>query len=185
MSAADIGEGTTRRPFSGRRVRFGDVTLQVGRGRGRARRRRARRPDRSGRWSTAPGSRSQERLGFVTRVAWNPVVGRELYGAGSFLFGTVVTSFGALLLATPLAIGVALFLTELAPRAIQGPVTALVETLAAVPSVVDRPVGASSCSVPLLRTHDRALAARRDSGSSRSSGIHPRLVQASSRRSSS
>jgi phosphate transport system permease protein len=47
-----------------------------------------------------------------------------------------VTSFGALLLATPLALGVALFLTELAPGWIRGPVTALVETLAAIPSVV-------------------------------------------------
>ena len=44
-------------------------------------------------------------LGFVTRVAWNPVLGRELYGAGSFLFGTAVTSLGALLLAAPIAIG--------------------------------------------------------------------------------
>src|SRR5581483_446016 len=57
-------------------------------------------------------------------------------GAGGLLFGTLVTSFGALLLATPLALGIALFLTELAPRWIQGPVTALVETLAAIPSVV-------------------------------------------------
>jgi phosphate transport system permease protein len=47
-----------------------------------------------------------------------------------------VTSIGALILATPLALGVALFLTELAPGWIRGPVTALVETLAAVPSVV-------------------------------------------------
>ena len=75
-------------------------------------------------------------LHFITRVAWNPVVGREVFGAGSFLFGTAITSLRALLLATPLAIGVALFLTELAPRWLRTPVTALVETLAAVPSVV-------------------------------------------------
>jgi phosphate transport system permease protein len=75
-------------------------------------------------------------LAFVTRVAWNPVIGRELFGAGSFLFGTFVTSLGALLLAAPLAMGIALFLTELAPNALKGPVTALVETLAAIPSVV-------------------------------------------------
>ena len=73
---------------------------------------------------------------FVWRDAWNPVLGHELYGAGSFLFGTAITSLVALLLAAPLAIGVALFLTELAPRFLRGPVTALVETLAAVPSVV-------------------------------------------------
>src|SRR5207248_2255976 len=75
-------------------------------------------------------------FGFVTRVAWNPVVGREVFGAASFLFGTAVTSLVALALAAPLAIGAALFLSELAPRALQAPVTALVETLAAVPSVV-------------------------------------------------
>ena len=75
-------------------------------------------------------------LGFVGRIAWNPVLGHELYGAGSFLFGTAVTSLLALLLAAPLAMGVALFLSELAPRALRAPVTALVETLAAVPSVV-------------------------------------------------
>ena len=73
---------------------------------------------------------------FVWRVAWNPVLGHELYGAGSFLFGTAVTSLVALLTAAPLAIGVALFLTELAPRFLRGAVTALVETLAAIPSVV-------------------------------------------------
>jgi len=67
---------------------------------------------------------------------WNPVVGREAFGAGSFLFGTAITSLLALALATPLAIGAALFLTELAPRALRAPVTSLIETLAAIPSVV-------------------------------------------------
>jgi phosphate transport system permease protein len=125
-----------RRPLSGRRFRFGDVALQLVAGAAAA-----------GAvvlvglivWKVVEGSHialSKYGLGFVPRVAWNPVVGHELYGAGSFMFGTAITSLGALLLATPLAIGVALFLTELAPKVIQGPVTALVETLAAVPSVV-------------------------------------------------
>ena len=125
-----------RRPLSGRRFRFGDVSLQLVAGAAAA-----------GAvvlvglivWKVVDGSHvalSKYGLGFVPRVAWNPVVGHELYGAGSFIFGTAITSLGALLLATPLASGVALFLTELAPRSIQGPVTALVETLAAVPSVV-------------------------------------------------
>jgi phosphate transport system permease protein len=63
-----------------------------------------------------------------------------------------VTSIGALLLATPLALGIALFLTELAPRWIRGPVTALVETLAAIPSVV---IGLWGIIVlgPVLRDH--------------------------------
>jgi len=90
-------------------------------------------------WKVIDGSLPSLRaygLPFVWRVAWNPVLGHELYGAGSFLFGTAITSLVALLLAAPLAIGVALYLTELAPRVIRGPVTALVETLAAIPSVV-------------------------------------------------
>ena len=90
-------------------------------------------------WKVVDGARpsiSKFGLAFVWHDVWNPVVGREAYGAASFLFGTVITSFFALLLATPLALGIALFLTELAPRVIRGPVTALVETLAAVPSVV-------------------------------------------------
>jgi phosphate transport system permease protein len=96
-------------------------------------------------------------LPFVWRVVWNPVIGHEDFGAGSFLYGTAVTSFGALILATPIAIGIALFLTELAPRGIRGPVTALVETLAAIPSVV---IGLWGLLVlaPVLRDHvDPAL----------------------------
>jgi len=91
-------------------------------------------------------------LHFITRVAWNPVVGKEAFGAASFLFGTAVTSLIALALAGPLAIAVALFLTELAPRALRAPVTALVETLAAIPSVV---IGLWGIYVlgPLLRDH--------------------------------
>jgi phosphate transport system permease protein len=75
-------------------------------------------------------------LHFISRIAWNPVIGKEAFGAASFLFGTAITSLIALALAAPLAIGVALFLTELAPRVLRAPVTALVETLAAIPSVV-------------------------------------------------
>ena len=113
MSAADATAAPTRRPFTGRRVRFGDVLLQLVAGAAAL-----------GAtvlvglivWKLVDGSRlalSKYGLGFVTRVAWNPVVGHELYGAGSFLFGTIVTSVAALLIATPIAIGIALFLTEL------------------------------------------------------------------------
>ena len=90
-------------------------------------------------WKMIDGSLPSIRaygLPFVWHVAWNPVLGHELYGAGSFLFGTAITSLVALLLAAPLAIGVALYLTELAPRIVRAPLTALVETLAAIPSVV-------------------------------------------------
>src|SRR5437588_12592312 len=72
---------------------------------------------------------------FLTTKTWDPGA-RQVFGAVAFLFGTAVTSLGALLIAGPLSIAIALFLTELAPRWLRGPVGALVEMLAAVPSVV-------------------------------------------------
>jgi phosphate transport system permease protein len=104
-------------------------------------------------WKIIQGARlsiSTFGLGFITHVGWDPVHLR--FGAGSFLFGTAVTSIGALILATPLALGIALFLSELAPGWIRGPVTALVETLAAIPSVV---IGLWGILIlgPVLRDH--------------------------------
>jgi phosphate transport system permease protein len=109
-------------------------------------------------WKVIEGARlalSTFGLPFIWHVAWDPV--HNQFGAGSFLFGTVVTSVAALVIATPIAIGIALFLSELAPRGIRGPVTALVETLAAIPSVV---IGLWGLLVlaPILRDHvDPAL----------------------------
>jgi len=73
-------------------------------------------------------------LHFLTTQAWDP--NKKLFGAATFIFGTAVTSFGALLLATPISIAIALFLTELAPRGVRSAVGVLVDMLAAVPSVV-------------------------------------------------
>jgi phosphate transport system permease protein len=73
-------------------------------------------------------------IAFIWDATWNPVT--EVFGARSFIIGTLVTSFGALLLAAPLSIAIGLFLSELAPPAIRGPVGALISMLAAVPSVV-------------------------------------------------
>src|SRR3954454_436203 len=73
-------------------------------------------------------------LGFVTTSNWDPV--HEHFGAAQFIYGTFVSSFGALLLATPLSIAIALFLTELAPRRARTPIAMLVELLAGVPSVI-------------------------------------------------
>jgi len=74
-------------------------------------------------------------LGFLTTQAWGDKH-NTLFGARSFIFGTMVTSFGALLLATPLSLAIALFLTELAPRWIRAVVAPLIDLLAAIPSVV-------------------------------------------------
>jgi len=73
-------------------------------------------------------------LGFVTSRAWDPV--KSNFGALDFIYGTALTSFVAVLLAAPLAIAIALFLSELAPRGVRGVVGSLVELLAAIPSVV-------------------------------------------------
>src|SRR5258708_6636594 len=72
---------------------------------------------------------------FLTGQEWNPVAGEEQFGALPFIFGTVVTSLIALILATPLAIGSALFVSEYAPRWLGVPVAFLVELLVAIPSV--------------------------------------------------
>jgi phosphate transport system permease protein len=73
-------------------------------------------------------------ISFVWSSDWNPV--QNEFGAAQFIIGTLVTSFGALLLAAPLSIAIGLFLSELAPPRVRGPIGTLVEMLAAVPSVV-------------------------------------------------
>lgn len=73
-------------------------------------------------------------LSFVTTSEWNPV--REEFGAFPLIIGTLVSSFLALLIAVPLSLGVAIFLTEFAPLAIRRPISFLIELLAAIPSVV-------------------------------------------------
>src|SRR6516165_70709 len=73
-------------------------------------------------------------LSFVWTDAWNPVT--KEFGALIFIYGTVVTSLIALVLATPLSIAIALFLTEIAPRRVASPIATIVELLAAIPSVV-------------------------------------------------
>ena len=73
-------------------------------------------------------------ISFFTTSDWDPV--KEHFGAGAFIFGTVVSSTIALLIAVPLSIAVGLFLTELAPRRVAALVGFMVEMLAAIPSVV-------------------------------------------------
>src|SRR5213594_613334 len=71
---------------------------------------------------------------FLWTSTWDPVA--EVYGAAPMIFGTLASSLPALLIAVPLALGVAIFLTEFSPRWLRQPVAFLVELLAAVPSVV-------------------------------------------------
>jgi phosphate transport system permease protein len=81
---------------------------------------------------------------------WDPVNGH--FSALPFLYGTLVSSFLALLLAVPLAIGVAVFLTEMCPRGLRAPLAFITELLAAIPSVIYG-LWAVFILVPLLREH--------------------------------
>jgi phosphate transport system permease protein len=74
------------------------------------------------------------KLSFLTREVWNPVT--DQYGALAPVYGTLVTSFLALLLAIPVSFGIAIFLTELAPVWLKRPVGIAIELLAAVPSII-------------------------------------------------
>src|SRR5260370_5196834 len=73
-------------------------------------------------------------LGFWTGTTWNPVSGE--FGALPFIWGTLYSSFLALLIATPIALGIAIFISELSPRFLRQPLTYLTELLAAIPPTV-------------------------------------------------
>jgi len=88
---------------------------------------------------------------------WDPV--NSHFSALPFIFGTLVSSFLALLMAVPLAIGVAVFLTEMCPRWLRAPLAFITELLAAIPSVIYG-LWAVFILVPILREH-----------------VNPRLVQ--------
>jgi phosphate transport system permease protein len=87
---------------------------------------------------------------FFTDSRWGP--GSGVFGAAPAIYGTLVSSAIALVLATPLALGVAIFLSEFAPAWLRQPVAFLVDLLAAVPSVVYGLWGVFVL-VPVLRTH--------------------------------
>jgi phosphate transport system permease protein len=72
--------------------------------------------------------------GFLTSRSWNPI--KEEFGALPFIYGTMMSSILALLIAVPLSLGVAIFLVEQSPRRYARPIAFLVELLAAIPSVV-------------------------------------------------
>lgn len=73
-------------------------------------------------------------LKFFARSDWDPV--NESFGALPFIYGTLVSSLVALVIAVPLSIGVAVFTTEMCPKKLRGPLSFFVELLAAIPSVI-------------------------------------------------
>ena len=73
-------------------------------------------------------------IDFLTSTAWNPVTG--MFGAATTIYGTFLTTALALLFAIPTAIGIAVFVTEIAPNFLKGPIGVAIELLAAIPSII-------------------------------------------------
>lgn len=73
-------------------------------------------------------------FGFWTGTTWDPVSGE--FGAKPFIWGTLYSSILAMLIATPVSLGIAIYISELSPKSIRKPLTYLTELLAAIPSIV-------------------------------------------------
>ncbi len=71
---------------------------------------------------------------FLSSTDWDPV--RESFGALTNIYGTAVTTFLSLLMAIPIAIGIAIFITEISPAFLKGPIGGAIELLAAIPSII-------------------------------------------------
>src|SRR6516225_1321431 len=100
-------------------------------------------------WSHSGPSRAKFGWNFLGTSTWDPVAGE--FGALPFIYGTVVTSTVALLIAIPFGVGAAIFLAELAPPKLSDAMTFLIELLAAVPSVIFGLIGIFVL-VPMLNT---------------------------------
>ncbi len=88
-------------------------------------------------WTTSPNARAQFGLSFVLPTpdaSWNPI--SDQFQAWPFIYGTLLTSLVAIVLAVPISLGIAVFLAELCPAALRQPLSWLIELLAAIPSVV-------------------------------------------------
>jgi phosphate transport system permease protein len=73
-------------------------------------------------------------FGFLTSQAWNPVT--DTYGAVAPVYGTIVTSLIAMLIAVPVGLGIAVFLSELCPEVLRRPIGIAIELLAGIPSII-------------------------------------------------
>src|SRR5215831_12046156 len=96
-------------------------------------------------------------LKFLTKQIWDPVA--EDFGALPFIYGTIVSSVVALVIAVPLSVGTALFLTELCPLWLRGFLSLLVELLSAIPSVIYGLWGIFVMS-PFLKAHVQPFLAK-------------------------
>ena len=73
-------------------------------------------------------------ISYVWTEVWNPV--KDHYGAMAPLYGTLITSFIAMIIGVPVSLGIAIFLTELSPTYLRRPISTAIELLAAVPSII-------------------------------------------------
>ena len=88
-------------------------------------------------------------LSYFTTTVWDPV--HLVFGAAAYVYGTLVTTVVAVVIATPIAVGASIFLTEFAPRRIRGPVAYVIELLAYIPSIVYG-LWAIFVMVPIMRS---------------------------------
>lgn len=102
-------------------------------------------------------------IGFFTGTTWSSQT--NTFGALPMIYGTVVTAVIAIILAVPASLGVALFLTEVCPRRLRGPIVALIDLLAAIPSVVFGLVGVLAFH-NVFQTVFRAITGPKANGSS-------------------
>ncbi len=79
---------------------------------------------------------SLEGIGFIYGTDWNPVEGRESYGALPYIVGTLISAGIAMAIGVPISLGIAVFISEIAPPKIGTPIAFITETLAAVPSII-------------------------------------------------
>ena len=79
---------------------------------------------------------SHEGLEFFTSTDWNAVYGRDAFGALPYIVGTLVTSAIAMVIGVPVSIGIAVFLSDIAPGRLSAPLSFVIELLAAIPSIV-------------------------------------------------
>jgi phosphate transport system permease protein len=93
---------------------------------------------------------SQFGFGFLSSEAWNPVT--EKFGALAAIYGTLVTSIIALVIAVPIGLGIAVFLTELCPYHLRRPIGIAVELLAGIPSIIYG-IWGMFILAPFLQTH--------------------------------
>jgi len=87
---------------------------------------------------------------FLTSTDWNPVT--ESFGALTNIYGTVLTTFLSLVFAIPVAIGIAIFVTEISPNLMKGPIGIAIELLAAIPSIIYGMWGLFTLS-PIMSNH--------------------------------